>query len=96
MRRSKLGIMIALLVSGVVLAAYTATIASITSVISSSGRAEMTSLVSAGEDFKRGVGERAEGAMEIERSVLAAAEPTRTNRDDIEDVSKVARTFKTA
>ena len=57
---------------------------------------EMSSLVSAGEEFRRGVGEIAEGATEIERSVLAASELTRTNRDNIEDVSRVTRTFKTA
>jgi methyl-accepting chemotaxis protein len=57
---------------------------------------EMSTLVSASEEFKRGVAEIAEGAAEIDRSVVAAAGLTRLNRDNIEDVAKVTRTFKTA
>jgi len=57
---------------------------------------EMSSLVAASEEWKRGVGEIAEGAAEIDRSVLAAAGLTRLNRDSIEAVAKVTRTFKTS
>jgi methyl-accepting chemotaxis protein len=57
---------------------------------------EMSSLVAASDEFNRGVGEIAEGAADIDRSVVAASDLTRMNRDNIEEVAKVSRAFKIA
>ena len=57
---------------------------------------EMSSLVAASEEFNRGVGEIAEGAADIDRSVVAVSDLTRMNRDNIEDVAMVAKAFKIA
>jgi len=57
---------------------------------------EMSSLVSASEEFKRGMEEISIGASEINQSVVAAAEQTRENRENIRDVSNVTKGFKIA
>jgi methyl-accepting chemotaxis protein len=57
---------------------------------------EMSSLVSAGEEFNRGVGEIALGASEIDRSVMEAAELSRRNRGTIDEVANLTRSFKIA
>lgn len=55
---------------------------------------EMDSLVSASEEFKRGMEEISIGASEINNSVLAAAELTRENHENILEVSNVTSGFK--
>lgn len=55
---------------------------------------EMDSLVSASEEFKRGMEEISIGASEINNSVLATAELTRENHENILEVSNVTSGFK--
>lgn len=55
---------------------------------------EMSSLVAASEEFNRGVGEIAEGAADIDRSVVATSDLTRINRENIMEVAQVAKAFK--